>query len=466
MNFRSTLLLIPFLIFACKSTDKTGQSNTPAAAKNTRIVDCIITGCNASEAVALYEYDGVGFKKIKNSTTIGQDSFRIEIAKTASPKFYYVGQESQQKMPVILGTEEGVTLNSNCKSMRNAKIANSPLNKGYNEVLKHLGVFNGEGRKLGQEFQRNQRDPSKLPATVAKMKALDQRKIKLLDSLKITQPFIAKVLALNTYLSFQNNTGVYKSEIDYFGEKYFQLADLKDADYANIPYLFESAKSYATTLSQQPIPKEILYGFLDGTLNQLDNNSRAYKYALGGMAIGLQSKNHPGFVLYGNKYLEKYQSEKTPAIANFRNAVNRATSFTEGALAPDFTQNTPEGKPMSLSDMRGKVVLIDFWASWCGPCRKENPNVLKIYNKYKDKGFDILAVSLDKKKGSWLKAIEKDGLIWNHVSDLRGWKNEVAGAYSVTSIPHTVLVDAEGKIIARNLRGPALENQLRKLFGG
>ena len=154
------------------------------------------------------------------------------------------------------------------------------------------------------------------------MKALDNRKIKLLDSLKITQPFVAKVLALNTYLSFQNNTGVYKSEIDYFGEQYFQLADLKDADYANIPYLFESVKNYATTLSQQPIPKEVLYTFLDGTLTKFDINSRAYKYALGGIAVGLQAKNHPGFVVYGNKYLDKYQSEETPAIANFKEAVN------------------------------------------------------------------------------------------------------------------------------------------------
>ncbi len=120
---------------------------------------------------------------------------------------------------------------------------------------------------------------------------------------------------------------------------------------------------------------------------------------------------------------------------------------------------------MSLSELKGKVVLLDFWASWCGPCRKENPNVLRIYNKYKDKGFDIMAVSLDKKKGPWLKAIEKDGLIWHHVSDLRGWKNEVAIDYSVRSIPHTVLLDQQGRIIARNLRGASLESKLKQIFG-
>ena len=119
---------------------------------------------------------------------------------------------------------------------------------------------------------------------------------------------------------------------------------------------------------------------------------------------------------------------------------------------------------MSLSDLRGKIVLVDFWASWCGPCRRENPNVVRMYNKYKDKGFDILGVSLDKTQDRWLQAIEQDGLEWHHVSDLKGWSNEVAQAYGVRSIPHTILLDQEGRIIARNLRGQALEEKLEELF--
>jgi thiol-disulfide isomerase/thioredoxin len=137
-----------------------------------------------------------------------------------------------------------------------------------------------------------------------------------------------------------------------------------------------------------------------------------------------------------------------------------------GKEAPLFSQNDVNGKPLSLADLKGKVVLIDFWASWCGPCRKENPNVVKLYEKYKEAGFTVLSVSLDDNKANWLAAIEKDKLAWpNHVSDLKKWGNEVARLYQVTGIPFTVLVDQEGKIIDTKLRGVELERALSTIFG-
>ena len=133
--------------------------------------------------------------------------------------------------------------------------------------------------------------------------------------------------------------------------------------------------------------------------------------------------------------------------------------------APDFTLSTPEGKPISLSSLKGKVVLIDFWASWCGPCRKENPNLVKLYEKYKDKGFTILSVSLDNDEAAWKKAIEADGLIWpNHVSDLKGWESTMTKVYGFNSIPHTVLVNKEGKINGIGLRGEALEEKIKSIL--
>lgn len=135
-----------------------------------------------------------------------------------------------------------------------------------------------------------------------------------------------------------------------------------------------------------------------------------------------------------------------------------------GVEAPDFTMNDAEGNPITLSSLRGKYVLVDFWASWCGPCRKENPNIVAAYNKYKDKGFDILGVSLDRDKEAWLKGIEEDQLTWHHVSDLQYWQNEAARLYGVNSIPHSVLLDKEGKIIAKNLRGQDLEEKLNELM--
>lgn len=133
--------------------------------------------------------------------------------------------------------------------------------------------------------------------------------------------------------------------------------------------------------------------------------------------------------------------------------------------APNFTLTTPGGKPISLADFKGKVVLIDFWASWCGPCRKESPNLVKLYQTYKGKDFVILSVSLDDDKNAWLNAIEKDGLIWTtHGSDLKGWETPLTSLYGFESIPHTVLVNQNGMIVGKGLRGELLINKIKSLF--
>lgn len=135
-----------------------------------------------------------------------------------------------------------------------------------------------------------------------------------------------------------------------------------------------------------------------------------------------------------------------------------------GVMAGDFSQPDVNGKMIALSSFKGKYVLLDFWASWCGPCRAENPNVLKAYNEFKDKNFDVFAVSLDDKKENWLKAVKDDAMPWTQVSDLKGWKNQAAGMYAITAIPQNFLINPDGKIVASNLRGEALVKKLKELI--
>lgn len=159
-------------------------------------------------------------------------------------------------------------------------------------------------------------------------------------------------------------------------------------------------------------------------------------------------------------------SSFTKDIKNKLKAAAAVANVSIGGEAPDIVLQNPDGKEMKLSDLKGQVVLLDFWASWCKPCRRENPNVVVAYNKYHKKGFTVANVSLDSNRDKWKQAIVNDNLKWDfHVSDLKGWKSSAAAIYGVKSIPQTFLLDKDGKIIAKNLRGAALEKKLEEVLG-
>ena len=177
----------------------------------------------------------------------------------------------------------------------------------------------------------------------------------------------------------------------------------------------------------------------------------------------LFNKPEPKLILLASEKMGKTMPASI-YTKNLQALAKQLGSNTAGALAPDINLKTPEGETLALSSLRGKVVLIDFWASWCGPCRRENPAVKAIYERYKDKGFEIYGVSLDNSASKWKAAIAKDGLTWKHVSDLGGWKSSAAQLYGVRSIPATFLLDKEGRIYKSGFRSHELEGLLKQLL--
>lgn len=208
--------------------------------------------------------------------------------------------------------------------------------------------------------------------------------------------------------------------------------------------------------NQDSLRKSFVEAFINDNLNSVIAPYLALRYKMEDDVVELEE-------LY-NSFAPEIKNSEYVQLIGERIALKKGANI--GQPAPLFSMNDKDGNPIALESFKGNYVLIDFWASWCAPCRAENPNVVAAYTKYHDKGFDILGVSFDEKKDKWLKAIDKDNLTWSHVSDLKGWGSAAGQLYGVRGIPHSVLIDKEGVIIAKDLRGEALHNKLAEIFEG
>ncbi len=235
--------------------------------------------------------------------------------------------------------------------------------------------------------------------------------------------------------------------------------------------LNQAFQAIVQTIKMDSLKMDSLSGIFEKPFNSIMD---AYNASMGDKIMKNYDKYASMIAIQGmepDKYSDIYKKldegltkkfPKDKGVKIFHEVVNKMLATTIGQEAPEIVLPTPDDKELALSSFKGKIVLLDFWASWCGPCRKEMPNVVKAYAKFKDKGFEIYGVSLDQDKTRWVDAIAKDGITWPQVSDLKYWDSYAAKLYAVEGIPYTVLLDKEGKIIAKNLRGAELEKAIEK----
>jgi len=454
-------LLMPASLWAFQKNNTAKPAPASAKSGNNVTLTCRLYGTQRSaDSVYLYENLGLAKRIVARAGKSGADSSYVLTVPSGAARFYSVGANEQSTAKIILGEEKQVTLWGNTQFMNKARTVNSAANKALEALQERLAQFANESTQIRAQF--NQSTGTMRKTMEERVAQFGQRKMRFLDSLNAANPLLWRTASLQITPDYAGQGG---TESEFYSKEYFRWADLSDKAYEQIPEVYNAFEAYLSSQMQMGVKHEKAIQLAETYLSKIPAGSATYRMALGGMVASLKANNSPQYPTLANKYIELYSSKNLGEIPAMTMELKKSSTFMTGFEAPDLAGMTPDSNQYSLKQMRGKVVLIDFWASWCGPCRKENPNVVASYNKYHEKGFDVLGVSLDREINAWRNAIKQDGLPWHHISDLKGWQSAHAALYSVSSIPQTLLIDREGKIIARNLRGEALGAKLEELFG-
>jgi thiol-disulfide isomerase/thioredoxin len=411
---------------------------------------------NAQVYPVVYLYKMLGGEIVKiDSVQHTNGAFEIKPKQALPRGFYKVGVDDKINYTFVYDNN-GVVLEADVQRPGEVVYKGSKENELYKEYLNINAWHSQEFQKLDNKAQGVMElrfsDPATFNTEISKLQVqldtingdLRKKLIKLSSANKGT--FMAKVATM--FVSEDTTTAPYFFKKDEFSDEEYSRGDML----TNKIYIY--LQRYHGQGDIKPACQQILARF--------EKNNANKEVAYLALIKGIYQQDQE----YARTLAELYAKDfPTSTHAQFYLKVIPKGMPKVGDVPPDIKMKNGSGKEYSLYALRGKVVLLDFWASWCGPCRRENPVVVAAYQKYKDKGFTVFSVSLDNNKDQWLAAIQKDQLTWEyHVSDLKGWSSDVAKEYGVRGIPAAFLLDRNGKIVATNLRGAELENALEKIL--
>jgi thiol-disulfide isomerase/thioredoxin len=479
----STWIGLAGLVVACGTNGAAdAQTGSPLAFTISGTLENATT-----DSIRLHEYDGYEFKVVRAAPLVKTgNSATFSMSGSVPGRGLYLlatelTQQRQVGVQLVIGEDAVIKLKATLPQFgQTVEIEEGKSNQEWlvfnrrtMELQNQLQMTN---MRIAQQAQLGQ----KSPALTQTVDSLFKVQYAFQQEQSSKKGLIGKLTRAYAYLPLDANPEAQKTGIkpaNYLTQNLFKGFDFKDPELGYNPIFYEKVRAYVQTMAlEYAVPADKLIAELKALRSKLTAGSKADEMFLLGCIVsgeqtGQQSTTGLEVLLFGCKeYVAAYPTRKRVQVLSqiigqteTRLVSERKTAI--GSIPPDIKLKDPKGKEYSLYSLKGKVVLLDFWASWCGPCRKENPNVVQAYQKFKPKGFEVFSVSLDNNGANWEQAIEKDGLIWPyHVSDLKGWKAAPAQDYGVTSIPATFLLDREGRIVAKNLRGPALEEKLRELL--
>lgn len=466
------LLTVVTLIAACSDT----SHGSPADGAQSFTFSGTLTNYQA-DSIHLYDIIGQNYLPLAGAKV---DNGKFELTGTVpSAGLYFLGEVGENVVGtlVFVTDKKKVDLTADGGNFGTTiRFASSTLNQDLQTFLNRTRELQTQNQQASQQYQQAaQANPTQAEGLRKKVDSLFNTQAAYHKATMERKDLLGTYAGLYYFQPYEQASAEDQKlgQVEYFAQRFFTTTPLTNPVAGYMPMYYQRVRSYVTTLmTAYGYGAEKMTEALKPLTAQLPKGSRNHEMFLLGAIDGsvdqqVQRYNPEFTEVYfqlATQFVEAFP--KSPYVASMKANIEQISKMVRvGNVAPEIVEKSPDGTEYKLSSLKGKVVLIDFWASWCGPCRKENPNVVAMYERLKSQGFEIFSVSLDRDKAAWQNAITQDKLTWPyHVSDLGFWQSKHAKAYNVSSIPSTFLLDREGKVVAVGLRGPQLEAKVKELL--